>query len=47
MFLRVTNRWDFVAISKIGHIAYGAVLGVVVQRYALASERATVWAKKD
>jgi hypothetical protein len=47
MFLRVTNRWDFVAISMIGHIAYGAVLGVVVQRYALASERAAVWAKKD
>ena len=47
MFLRVTNKWDFVAISMIGHIAYGAVLGILVEKYALPSERAALWATKD
>lgn len=34
MFLRVTNKFDFVAVSMIGHLFYGAVLGIVVQKYA-------------
>jgi hypothetical protein len=46
MFLRVTNKFDFVAISMIGHIAYGAVLGVLVEKYALPSERVAPWTKK-
>ena len=32
-FLNITNPWDFVAISMIGHLFYGLVLGVAVQRY--------------
>ncbi|HUK86231.1 MAG TPA: hypothetical protein VLT85_01090 [Terriglobales bacterium] len=32
-FLRVTNKFDFIALSMIGHLAYGAVLGVLTQRY--------------
>jgi hypothetical protein len=33
-FLKVSNKFDFVAISLIGHVFYGAILGVYVQRYA-------------
>jgi len=33
MFLKVNNKFDFVAVSMIGHIFYGAVLGLAVQRY--------------
>jgi hypothetical protein len=47
MFLRVTNKWDFVAISMIGHIAYGAALGLFAEKYALPSERVAPWARKD
>jgi hypothetical protein len=47
MFLRVTNKFDFIAISMIGHIAYGAALGVAVEKYALPSERVAIWATKD
>jgi hypothetical protein len=32
-FLRVTNKIDFILISMIGHLAYGATLGVLAQRY--------------
>jgi len=34
LFLKVSNKFDFVAISLIGHVFYGAILGVYVQRYA-------------
>lgn len=33
MFLHVTNRADFIALSLIGHVFYGLVLGLVVQRH--------------
>ncbi len=33
-FIRVTDRFSFIAVSMIGHIAYGAVLGRVAQKYA-------------
>jgi hypothetical protein len=33
MFLKVDNRVDFIAVSMIGHVFYGAALGVAVQRY--------------
>lgn len=46
MFLRVTNKFDFVAISMIGHIFYGAVLGWAVQRYTLPSQRVPLWSRK-
>jgi len=32
-FLRVTSKVDFVALSMIGHVAYGAVLGMLAQKY--------------
>lgn len=32
-FLRVTSKVDFIAISMIGHLAYGAVLGLLSQKY--------------
>ena len=35
MFLRVSNKVDFIAVSMIGHLFYGAVLGILVQRFAL------------
>jgi hypothetical protein len=35
-FLRVSNRADFVAVSMIGHLAYGATLGALTQRYLCA-----------
>ncbi|MBI2677960.1 MAG: hypothetical protein HYX28_04185 [Candidatus Koribacter versatilis] len=47
MFLRVSNKFDFILISMIGHVAYGAALGVVVEKYALPSERVALWATKD
>jgi hypothetical protein len=33
MFLQVSNRTDFIIISLLGHVVYGATLGVVAQRY--------------
>jgi hypothetical protein len=35
LFLQVTNRADFIALSLIGHLAYGGVLGLAVQRYGM------------
>jgi hypothetical protein len=32
-FLRVTNRVDFIAVSMIGHLAYGGTLGWLAQKY--------------
>lgn len=34
-FLRVTDEVGFIVISLIGHAVYGAVLGLLAQRYAL------------
>jgi hypothetical protein len=39
MFLRVSDRADFIALSLIGHLFYGLVLGVVVQRYGRSWRR--------
>jgi hypothetical protein len=36
MFLRVTNKFDFVAVSMIGHLFYGASLGWLTERYLTA-----------
>src|SRR5215467_3355458 len=33
MFLRVTNKFDFVAVSMIGHLFYGATLGLLAEKY--------------
>jgi len=33
MFLRVSNKLDFITLSLIGHLFYGAGLGVVAQKY--------------
>jgi hypothetical protein len=33
LFLRVTNRVDFIAVSMIGHLAYGGTLGWLTQKY--------------
>ena len=33
MFLRVTNKFDFVAVSMIGHLFYGATLGILAEKY--------------
>jgi hypothetical protein len=33
LFLRVTNKIDFIAVSMIGHLAYGAALGLLAQKY--------------
>ena len=35
MFLTVTNKFDFVALSMVGHACYGVVLGLIAQKYAL------------
>ena len=35
MFLKINNTFDFVAISMIGHLFYGATLGFLSQRYLL------------
>ena len=32
-FVRVSNQLDFIGLSMAGHIVYGAVLGVIAQRY--------------
>jgi len=34
MFLRISDRFDFIALSLIGHMFYGAGLGLVAQKYA-------------
>ena len=34
LFLQVTDKLDFIALSMIGHLAYGVVLGLIAQRYA-------------
>lgn len=34
MFVPVSNKVDFVLISLIGHVAYGVILGLYVQKYA-------------
>ena len=33
LFLRVSNKFDFIAVSMLGHLFYGAVLGAGVQRF--------------
>jgi hypothetical protein len=33
LFLKVTNKVDFIAVSMIGHLFYGAVLGLLAERY--------------
>jgi hypothetical protein len=33
-FVRVSNQFDFIALSMAGHLVYGAVLGAIAQRYA-------------
>jgi hypothetical protein len=33
MFLRVSNKFDFVAVSMIGHLFYGGSLGWLAQKY--------------
>jgi hypothetical protein len=39
-FLQVTDKIDFIALSMIGHLAYGLVLGFIAQKYALNWEDA-------
>lgn len=34
MFVQVTDKWDFIALSMTGHFAYGVVLGSIAQKYA-------------
>ena len=36
MFLRVSNKFDFVAVSMIGHLFYGGSLGWLAQKYLSA-----------
>ena len=33
LFLRVTSKVDFIAVSMIGHLFYGAVLGLLAEKY--------------
>jgi hypothetical protein len=33
VFIRITNRADFIGLSLLGHLVYGAVLGVIAHRY--------------
>lgn len=33
-FLQVTDKVDFIALSMMGHFAYGVVLGLIAQKYA-------------
>jgi len=33
LFLRITNKRDFIVMSMLGHMVYGGVLGLVAQRY--------------
>ncbi len=39
-FLQVTDKIDFIALSMIGHLAYGIVLGLIAQKYAINWEDA-------
>ncbi len=39
IFLRITNKVDFIVLSMIGHVGYGAVLGWVAERYGRSWER--------
>lgn len=34
-FVQITDKVDFIALSLIGHLFYGLVLGIVVQRYGV------------
>jgi hypothetical protein len=34
LFVQVTDKLDFIALSMIGHFAYGVVLGLIAQKYA-------------
>ena len=34
LFVQVTDRFDFIMLSLIGHLVYGAVLGLIAQRWA-------------
>ncbi|MGH7562380.1 MAG: DUF6789 family protein [Gemmatimonadales bacterium] len=36
LFLRVTNKADFIALSLIGHVFYGGVLGSIVERHGMS-----------
>lgn len=38
-FIRITNRADFIALSVIGHIGYGATLGWIAERYGRSWQR--------
>jgi len=33
LFVPITRKLDFIAVSMIGHVAYGIVLGVLAQKY--------------
>jgi len=35
LFITITNRFDFIALSLLGHLVYGGVLGLLAQKYAL------------
>lgn len=39
-FLQVSDKLDFIALSMLGHLAYGVVLGLIAQKYALNWEDA-------
>lgn len=39
-FIRITDRFDFIALSVIGHIGYGATLGLIAERYGRSWQRA-------
>jgi hypothetical protein len=39
MFLPITNKRDFILMSMLGHIVYGAVLGLIAQRYTRSWRR--------
>ena len=34
LFVQVTDRFDFILLSLIGHLVYGAVLGLIAQHWA-------------
>ena len=38
-FIRITNQIDFIVLSLIGHVGYGAALGVIGERYGLSWDR--------
>ena len=33
-FVQVSDKFDFIALSMLGHLAYGAVLGLIAQKHA-------------